>query len=169
MNHRIGSTVRANYYHWVSKGDYQYIDENGEWADVDSGAVATEFYNANPDEHIVFGDPVVGPYGDSGVKSWNLLAQIYCFSPELTADTDRFIRALEKAAGGTGRTRKPAAGAPRRPTLRSSRISKPSTVTAVPNMVLPLRVRAPMKAAHLQEAWATKSTASTPCSSSHCP
>lgn len=95
VNHRIGSTVRANYYHWVSKGDYQYIDENGEWADVDSGAVATEFYNANPDEHIIFGDPVVGPYGDSGVKSWNLLAQIYCFSPELTADTDRFIRALE--------------------------------------------------------------------------
>ena len=38
---------------------------------------------------------MVGPYGDSGVKSWNLLAQIYCFSPELTADTDRFIRALE--------------------------------------------------------------------------
>ena len=54
--------------------------------DVDSGAVATEFLNANPTEKLTFGAPVVGPYGDSGVKSWNLLAQIYCFSPELTAD-----------------------------------------------------------------------------------
>lgn len=95
VNHRIGCTVRGNYYHWVSKGDYQYIGEDGSMVDVDSGAVATEFLNANPTEKLTFGAPVVGPYGDSGVKSWNLLAQIYCFSPELTADTDRFIRALE--------------------------------------------------------------------------
>lgn len=95
VNHRIGCTVRGNYYHWVSEGDYQYIGEDGELKDVENGACATEFYNANPEEKLCFGDPVVGPYGDRGVKSWNMLAQIYCFSPELTANTEKFIRCLE--------------------------------------------------------------------------
>ncbi len=95
VNHRIGCTVRGNYYHWITAGDHQEIGEDGQLRDCLHGKVAEEFYNANPEERLTFGDPVVGPYGDSGVKSWNLLAQIYCFSPELTEDEGRFIRVLE--------------------------------------------------------------------------
>jgi len=95
VNHRIGMTVRANYYHWVSTAAYQVKNENGEWVDCEPGAVAKEFEAANPGETLVYGDPVVGPNGESGLKSWNLLAQIYCFGPQLTEDTDKFIRVLE--------------------------------------------------------------------------
>lgn len=93
VNGRIGMTVRANYYHWAQTGQYKVMDESGEWVDCLPGAVAKEFEAANPDSKLILGDPVVGPYG-SGVKSWNLLAQIYAFNPELTADRDKFIRVL---------------------------------------------------------------------------
>ena len=95
VNHRIGMTVRGNYYHWVMPGDYQLKNENGEMVDVEPGNVAKEFIAANPDEDLIFGDPVVGPYGDSGLKSWTLLSQIYAFSPELIENEDKFIRVLE--------------------------------------------------------------------------
>lgn len=95
VNQRIGMTVRGNYYHWVMAGDYQYKAEDGTMQDVEAGAVGKEFAAANPDQDLVFGDPVVGPYGDSGLKSWTLLAQIYGFSPELVENEDKFIRVLE--------------------------------------------------------------------------
>ncbi len=95
VNHRIGMTVRGNYYHWVPTGAYQVMNEAGEWVDCEPGAVAKEFEAANPDETLVYGQPVVGPNGESGIKNWNLLAQIYCFGPQLTEDTDKFIRVLE--------------------------------------------------------------------------
>lgn len=93
VNNRIGMTVRGNYYHWVQTGEYQVKNENGEMVDCDPGAVAKEFEAANPDQDLILGDPVEGPYG-AGVKSWNLLAQIYAFNPELTENTDKFIRVL---------------------------------------------------------------------------
>ena len=93
VNNRIGMTVRGNYYHWAQTGEYQILNEKGEWIDCEPGAVAKEFEAANPDQDLVLGDPVEGPYG-AGVKSWNLLAQIYAFNPELTEDTDKFIRVL---------------------------------------------------------------------------
>ncbi len=95
VNQRIGMTVRGNYYHWVMAGDYQYKNEAGEMVDCEAGAVGKEFAAANPDQDLVYGDPVVGPYGDSGIKSWTLLAQIYGFSPELVENEDKFIRVLE--------------------------------------------------------------------------
>ena len=93
VNNRIGMTVRGNYYHWAQTGEYQILNEKGEWIDCEPGAVAKEFEAANPDQKLILGDPVEGPYG-AGVKSWNLLAQIYAFSPDLTEDTDKFIRVL---------------------------------------------------------------------------
>ena len=93
VNNRIGMTVRGNYYHWAQTGEYKIMNEAGEWIDCDPGAVAKEFEAANPDQDLILGDPVEGPYG-AGVKSWNLLAQIYAFSPDLTEDTDKFIRVL---------------------------------------------------------------------------
>ncbi|MGN1368911.1 MAG: hypothetical protein ACI4WX_08590 [Aristaeellaceae bacterium] len=95
INHRIGMTVRANYYHWVQAGDYQYKNEAGELVDCEAGANGKEFAAANPGERLIFGDPVVGPYGDSGLKSWTLLSQIYAFSPELVENEAKFIRVLE--------------------------------------------------------------------------
>ena len=95
VNNRIGMTVRGNYYHWVSEGDYQFKNENGEMEDVAAGACGAEFAAANPDQELVYGDPVVGPYGDASLKSWTLLAQIYAFSPELVENEDKFIRVLE--------------------------------------------------------------------------
>ncbi|MDR2657669.1 MAG: extracellular solute-binding protein [Oscillospiraceae bacterium] len=94
INGRIGMTVRGNYYHWVMPGMYMDIDENGEDIEIQPGNVAKELIAVNPDARIVFGQPVEGPYG-KGVKAWNMLAQFYVFSPELTEDTDRFIRALQ--------------------------------------------------------------------------
>jgi putative aldouronate transport system substrate-binding protein len=94
INGRIGMTVRGNYYHWVMPGMYLDIDENGDDVEIQPGNVARELIALNPDARIVFGQPVEGPYG-KGVKSWNALAQFYCFSPELTEDTDRFIRVLQ--------------------------------------------------------------------------
>ena len=40
INHRIGMTVRGNYYHWVMPGAYQLFDEEGNLVDCDAGAVA---------------------------------------------------------------------------------------------------------------------------------
>jgi len=91
INHRIGMTVRGNYYHWVMPGAYQLYDEEGNLADCDAGAVAKEFLAVNPDEKVVLGQPPVGPYG-SGVKSWNLLAQIYCFSKDATTNPEKWER-----------------------------------------------------------------------------
>ena len=91
INHRIGMTVRANYYHWVMPGAYQLFDEEGNLVDCDAGAVAKEFLAVNPDEVVVLGQPPVGPYG-SGVKSWNLLAQIYCFSKDATENPEKWER-----------------------------------------------------------------------------
>lgn len=93
VNNRIGMTVRGNYYHWAQSGEYQVMNENGEMVDCEPGAVAKEFEAANPDQELILGDPVEGPYG-AGVKSWNLLAQIYAFSPDLTENTEKFIRVL---------------------------------------------------------------------------
>ena len=93
VNNRIGMTVRGNYYHWAQTGEYKIMNEAGEWIDCEPGAVAKEFEAANPDQDLILGDPVEGPYG-AGVKSWNLLAQIYAFSPALTENTDKFIRVL---------------------------------------------------------------------------
>ena len=94
INHRIGMTVRGNYYHWVMPGAYEDFDEEGNlvplWFDA-CGNVAKEFINTNPNEDIVFGDPVEGPYG-KGVKSWNILAQFWIFSPEICEDEGRFAR-----------------------------------------------------------------------------
>lgn len=95
VNHRIGCTVRGNFYHWISEGDYQIVGEDGTLVDVEDGTVAKEFHNANPGEVIAYGQPVVGPYGDSGVKSWNMLSQIWAFSPELCADTGKFERVMD--------------------------------------------------------------------------
>ena len=91
VNHRIGMTVRGNYYHWVMPGAYQLFDEEGNLVDCDAGAVAKEFLAVNPDEAVVLGQPPVGPYG-SGVKSWNLLAQIYCFSKDATENPEKWER-----------------------------------------------------------------------------
>ena len=95
VNQRIGMTVRANYYHWVMPGDYQYKAEDGTMVDVEAGGASKEFVAANPDQDLVYGDPVVGPYGDASLKSWTLLAQIYAFSPELVENEAKFIRVLE--------------------------------------------------------------------------
>ncbi len=95
VNHRIGCTVRGNYYHWVTAGDFKNTDVDGSKIDCENGTVATEFYNANPNEKLTYGDPVVGPYGDSGVKSWNMLSQIWAFSPELVKDEGKFTRVLD--------------------------------------------------------------------------
>ena len=91
INHRIGMTVRGNYYHWVMPGAYQLYDEEGNLVDCEAGAVAKEFLAVNPDEVVVLGQPVEGPYG-SGVKSWNLLAQLYCFSNDATSNPDKWER-----------------------------------------------------------------------------
>ena len=94
INHRIGMTVRGNYYHWVMPGAYEDFDEEGNLVPLsfdNAGNVAKEFLNTNPNEEIVFGDPVEGPYG-KGVKSWNILAQFWIFSPEICEDEGRFAR-----------------------------------------------------------------------------
>ncbi|NLB90024.1 MAG: extracellular solute-binding protein [Clostridiales bacterium] len=91
VNHRIGTTVRGNYYHWTMPGAYLEYNDQGELVDNLAGSVATEFLNANPDEELVFGVPVEGPYG-KGLKSWNMLSQFYLFSPEVTQDDDKFAR-----------------------------------------------------------------------------
>jgi len=94
VNHRIGMTVRGNYYHWNELGDYSYNNEEGVLTPVEAGAVAAEFVAANPDETLVYGSPVTGPNGEQGVKSWNSLAQIYCFSPTVASDPDKFARIM---------------------------------------------------------------------------
>ncbi len=94
VNHRIGMTVRGNYYHWNELGDYSYNNEEGVLTPVEAGAVAAEFVAANPDETLVYGSPVTGPNGELGVKSWNSLAQIYCFSPTVAEDPDKFARIM---------------------------------------------------------------------------
>ncbi len=94
INGRIGMTVRGNYYHWVMPGMYQELNAEGAMVDCQPGNVAKEWVAAHPDGQIAFGDPVEGPYG-KGIKSWNMLAQFYVFSPELTADKERFARALD--------------------------------------------------------------------------
>ena len=91
INHRIGMTVRGNYYHWVMPGAYQLYDEEGNLVDCDAGAVAKEFLAVNPDEKVVLAQPVTGPYG-AGVKMWNPLAQIYCFSVDATSNPDKWER-----------------------------------------------------------------------------
>ncbi len=94
INGRIGMTVRGNYYHWVMPGMYQELNSAGVLEDNLPGNVAKEWIAVRPEGMIAFGDPVEGPYG-KGIKNWNLLAQFYVFSPELTADKDRFARALD--------------------------------------------------------------------------
>ncbi|HPF87253.1 MAG TPA: extracellular solute-binding protein [Candidatus Limiplasma sp.] len=94
VNGRIGMTVRGNYYHWVMPGMYQDYDADGNLTDVVAGAVANEFITANPDSELVYGSTVEGPYGQ-GVKSWNLLAQFYVFSPSATADEGKFTRIMD--------------------------------------------------------------------------
>ena len=90
-NHRIGMTVRGNYYHWVMPGAYQVYNADGELVDVDPGNCAKEFLAVNPDEKLVMAQPVTGPYG-AGVKSWNMLAQFYCFSEDATSNPDKWDR-----------------------------------------------------------------------------
>lgn len=94
VNGRIGMTVRGNYYHWVMPGMYQTKNASGEMIDCEPGNVAKEFIAVNPEGQIAFGDPVEGPYG-KGLKNWNMLAQFYVFSPELTADAGKFERVLD--------------------------------------------------------------------------
>lgn len=94
INHRIGMTVRGNYYHWTMAGDYEDFNEAGVLEPLPAdkaGNVAKEFANANPTEDLIFGDPVTGPYG-SGIKNWNMLAQFYVFSPEVCEDEGKFAR-----------------------------------------------------------------------------
>ncbi len=91
VNHRIGMTVRGNYYHWVMPGQYQVYDAEGNLIDCEAGNVAKEFLAVNPDESVVLGQPVEGPYG-AGVKSWNMLAQFYCFSESATSNPDKWER-----------------------------------------------------------------------------
>lgn len=90
-NHRIGATVRANYYHWAMPGQYQEYNEQGVLEDCLPGNSAKEFLAVNPDEELVLGQPVEGPYG-RGLKSWNMLAQFFVFSPEVCEDEDKFAR-----------------------------------------------------------------------------
>lgn len=94
VNGRIGMTVRGNYYHWVMPGMYQDVDADGNLVDCQPGNVAKEFIAVNPEGQIAFGDPVEGPYG-KGLKNWNMLSQFYVFSPELTADKEKFTRVLD--------------------------------------------------------------------------
>ena len=91
INHRIGMTVRGNYYHWVMPGQYQVYNAAGELVDCEPGNVTKEFLAVNPDETLVFGQPVEGPYG-AGVKSWNMLSQFYCFSEDATSNPDKWER-----------------------------------------------------------------------------
>ena len=91
VNHRIGMTVRGNYYHWVMPGQYQIYNAAGELVDCEPGNVTKEFLAVNPDESVVLGQPVEGPYG-AGVKSWNMLAQFYCFSEDATSNPDKWER-----------------------------------------------------------------------------
>ncbi len=95
VNQRIGMTVRGNYYHWVMAGDYLETNEAGEQVPCEPGAVGKEFAASNPEQDLIYGDPVVGPYGDADLKSWTLLSQIYAFSPALVENEDKFIRVLE--------------------------------------------------------------------------
>lgn len=90
-DHRIGMTVRGNFYHWVMPGAYQEYNAEGELVDCVAGNSAKEFLAVNPDETLVFGQPVEGPYG-AGVKNWNLLAQIYCFSEDATSNPEKWER-----------------------------------------------------------------------------
>lgn len=97
INGRIGMTVRGNFYHWVMPGMYQEIDENGQYVDVtkdNCGNVAKELIAVDPDAKIVYGDVVQGPYG-AGVKNWNMLAQLFCFSPSATEDPGKFTRIMD--------------------------------------------------------------------------
>ena len=94
VNQRIGMTVRGNYYHWNETGDYSYNNEEGVLTPVEAGSVAAEFTAANPEQTLIYGGTVTGPNGEQGVKSWNSLAQIYCFSPAVTEDPEKFARIM---------------------------------------------------------------------------
>ena len=151
VNHRIGCTVRGNYYHWVSKGDYQYIGEDGSMVDVDSGAVATEFLNANPTEKLTFGAPGTAPAIPTRFRN--------------TAKTCT----AKKASTGIGRIRKPASGPPLSSTRTIIRNSKPSIALAALSSVpaRPASLFPPPRSS--PPAWAIRSMASAPCCSSPCP
>lgn len=97
VNGRIGMTVRGNFYHWVMPGMYEDYNEHGELVPISSetcGNVAKEIIAINPDAEIAYGEVVEGPYG-SGVKSWNMLAQFYVFSPSATEDEGKFTRIMD--------------------------------------------------------------------------
>lgn len=95
INGRIGMTSMGNYYHWIQKGDYSVLNEQGEEIPIEASYNAYELQQKNANASIVFGPPVVGPYGHSGSKAYNLLMSFIAIGADAVNEPGKLEKTLE--------------------------------------------------------------------------
>lgn len=89
INGKIGMTVRGNYYHWVSEGDYLELDQDGNEVPTPSSQNTKETLLKFPDAKIGFGQPLINKDGgQGGVKGWNLLSKFYAVGADASNDKE---------------------------------------------------------------------------------
>lgn len=95
INQRVGMTVRGNYYHYVSEGDYSDVID-GKEIPAPNGAVAKELYALDPNAKISFGQPLINKDGkQGGIRGWNLLMRFYGIGADTPQEDGKMEKILE--------------------------------------------------------------------------
>lgn len=70
---RIGFTTHGNYYHWITRGAFVELNEEGKPFPVEAQVNGRELERTQPQAKLTFGPPLKGPTGQRGIKEFNRL------------------------------------------------------------------------------------------------
>lgn len=95
INGRIGMTSMGNYYHWIEQGDYNVLNDDDVETPVDASFNVAELLKKNAAADVTMGPPVIGPYGDSGSKAYNMLMSFIAIGADAVSEPGKLEKILE--------------------------------------------------------------------------